>query len=80
MNYCWSKRVGMSQRRPWEKQAASRLEAPVTRHSEKPAIFYEIIERYFPSLPTVELHARGALARPGWDVRGLEAPIDPHEP
>jgi N6-adenosine-specific RNA methylase IME4 len=57
-------------------QAASLMEAPVTRHSEKPAVFYEIIERYFPSLPKIELHARSAVARPGWDVWGLEAPID----
>jgi N6-adenosine-specific RNA methylase IME4 len=29
-------------------QAASLIEAPVGRHSEKPAVFHEIIERYFP--------------------------------
>ena len=57
-------------------QAASLIEAPVGRHSEKPAIFYEIIEGYFPTLPKIELHARGVVARPGWDVWGLEAPID----
>jgi N6-adenosine-specific RNA methylase IME4 len=51
----------------------------VRRHSEKPAVFYEIIERYFPTLPKIELHARGAVARPGWDVWGLEAPIDRQE-
>jgi N6-adenosine-specific RNA methylase IME4 len=32
-------------------QVASLIEAPVKRHSEKPAVFYEIIERYFPTLP-----------------------------
>jgi N6-adenosine-specific RNA methylase IME4 len=57
-------------------QTVSLIEAPVGRHSEKPAVFYEIIERYFPTLPKIELHARGAAARPGWDVWGLEAPID----
>jgi N6-adenosine-specific RNA methylase IME4 len=60
-------------------QAASLIEAPVGRHSEKPAVFYEIIERHFPTLPKIELHARGAVARPGWDVWGLEAPIDGQE-
>ena len=48
-------------------------------HSDKPAVFYEIIERYFPTLPKIELHARSAVARPGWDVWGLEAPIARHE-
>jgi N6-adenosine-specific RNA methylase IME4 len=53
----------------------SAIEAPVGRHSKKPAVFYEIIERYFPTLPKIELHARGATLRPEWDVWGLEAPI-----
>jgi N6-adenosine-specific RNA methylase IME4 len=57
-------------------QTVSLVEAPVGRHSEKPAVFYEMIERYFPTLPKIELHARGAVARLGWDVWGLEAPID----
>jgi N6-adenosine-specific RNA methylase IME4 len=61
-------------------QAASLIEAPVGRHSEKPAVFYEIIERYFPTLPKIELHARGLVARPGWDAWGLEAPTDRHQP
>ena len=61
-------------------QAASLIAAPVGRHSEKPAVFYEIIELYFPSLPKIELHARSVVARPGWDVWGLEAPTDRHEP
>ena len=60
-------------------QAASLIEAPVRSHSEKPAVFYEIIERYFPTLPKIELHARSAVARPGWDAWGLEAPIARHE-
>ena len=60
-------------------QWPSAIEAPVGRHSEKPAVFYEIIERYFPTLPKIELHARGATLRPEWDVWGLEAPIARHE-
>jgi N6-adenosine-specific RNA methylase IME4 len=59
-------------------QVPSVIEAPVGRHSEKPSVFYEVIERYFPTLPKIELYARGA--RPGWDVWGLEAPIDQQEP
>ena len=43
-------------------QWPSAIEAPVGRHSEKPAVFYEIVERYFPALPKIELHARGADA------------------
>ena len=55
-------------------QSASLIEAPVGRHSEKPAVFYEIIEGYFPTLPKIELNARAA--RHGWDVWGFEAPED----
>ena len=52
----------------------------VRRHSEKPEVFQEMIDRYFPSLAKVELHARGVAARPGWDVWGPEAvmPEKPH--
>ena len=45
--------------------------APVGRHSEKPEIFAEMIEGYFPTLPKIELFARGK-ARPGWDAWGNE--------
>jgi N6-adenosine-specific RNA methylase IME4 len=55
-------------------QWPSLVEAPVGRHSEKPSVFCEIIEIYFPTLPKIELHARGSVARTGWDVWGLEAP------
>jgi N6-adenosine-specific RNA methylase IME4 len=55
-------------------QWPSLLEASVGRHSEKPTVFCEIIEIYFPTLPKIELHARGVVPRPGWDVWGLEAP------
>jgi N6-adenosine-specific RNA methylase IME4 len=48
------------------------IEAPRGRHSEKPAVFYEIIERLFPNTPKLEMFARSA--RPGWDVWGAEAP------
>ena len=48
------------------------VSAPIGEHSEKPAIFYELIEEYFPNLPKIELNARAA--RPGWDRWGYEAP------
>jgi N6-adenosine-specific RNA methylase IME4 len=55
-------------------QWSSLIPAPVGRHSEKPEAFCEMIESYFPTLPKIELHARGVVQRPGWDVWGLEAP------
>ena len=42
------------------------------KHSEKPAIFAEMIERWYPALPKIELFRRGA-ARPGWSAWGNEA-------
>jgi N6-adenosine-specific RNA methylase IME4 len=53
-------------------QWPSVIEAPVGRHSEKPAIFHEIVENYYATLPKIELYARAA--RHGWDCWGLEAP------
>lgn len=53
-------------------QARSVQHAPVGEHSEKPELFHEIIEHYFPTLPKIELNRRG-LARPGWDAWGNEA-------
>ena len=55
-------------------QWPSVIEAPVGRHSEKPSVAYELIEAYFPTLPKIELHARGIVARTGWVMWGLEAP------
>ncbi len=55
-------------------QSSSVIEAPVGAHSAKPQAFLELIERYFPNLPKIELNRRGA-ARPGWDAWGLEAAI-----
>jgi N6-adenosine-specific RNA methylase IME4 len=53
-------------------QWPSVIEAPRGAHSEKPAIFYELIEHYFPSLPKIELNAR--KRRAGWDSWGNEVP------
>jgi N6-adenosine-specific RNA methylase IME4 len=43
-------------------------------HSAKPDFAYEIIERYFPHLPKIELNARSA--REGWFAWGNEAPLE----
>ena len=51
---------------------ASVVHAPVGRHSEKPDVFYELIEAYFPNLPKIELNAR--KRRAGWAAWGFEAP------
>jgi hypothetical protein len=69
--FCWSEHAGMSP--AMGTQWPLLLEAPVGRHSEKPTVC-EIIEIYFPTPPKIELHARGVVPRPGWDVWGLEAP------
>jgi N6-adenosine-specific RNA methylase IME4 len=54
----------------WE----SVIEAQVGRHSEKPEVFLEMIEQYFPNLPKIELNRRGA-PRPGWHAWGNEAEL-----
>jgi len=46
------------------------IEAPRGRHSEKPAIFYDLIERMYPhARGRLELFARGR-PRPGWTAWG----------
>ena len=52
-------------------QSASVIEADA-RPGEKPQVIYDLIERYFPNTPKVELFRRGA-ARPGWHAWGSEA-------
>jgi N6-adenosine-specific RNA methylase IME4 len=42
------------------------------RHSEKPAVFAEMIERMFPDTSKLEMFARG-LPREGWEGWGIEA-------
>jgi N6-adenosine-specific RNA methylase IME4 len=53
------------------------VEAPRGRHSEKPKVFYELIERAYPNATRLELFARGK-PRQGWTVWGNEAgnPLD----
>lgn len=58
-------------------QADSVFIAPVGAHSAKPEAALDMIERYFPHLPKIELNRRGP-ARPGWDAWGNETtPYDP---
>jgi N6-adenosine-specific RNA methylase IME4 len=55
-------------------QFPSVIEAKAREHSRKPDEAYEIIERYFPTAPKVELFARPGMLRPTWDYWGPEAP------
>lgn len=50
----------------------SLIEAPRRGHSEKPELFAELIEAYWPHIPKIELNRRGP-PRPGWDAWGFEA-------
>jgi N6-adenosine-specific RNA methylase IME4 len=55
-------------------QLNSVIDAPAGRHSAKPEAFYALIEKYFPTLPKIELNRRGP-ARAGWDAWGNEAEV-----
>jgi N6-adenosine-specific RNA methylase IME4 len=57
---------------PAARPMGSVIEAPRGRHSEKPAVFAEMIEKLFPHVPKIEMFAR--KARPGWDAWGNEVP------
>lgn len=46
------------------------FEEKVKKHSQKPEIAYEIIERLYPNLSKLEMYAR--RERPGWDCFGDE--------
>jgi N6-adenosine-specific RNA methylase IME4 len=50
---------------------ASVIRAPRGRHSEKPPVFYELIERAYPRASKLELFARG-VPRNGWNAWGNE--------
>ena len=54
-----------------EDRPDSVIEAPRTRHSEKPPVVYEIIERMYPTCERVELFARAP--RDNWARWGNEA-------
>jgi N6-adenosine-specific RNA methylase IME4 len=52
-------------------RVSSVIHADRTEHSAKPAIFYELIERWYPSLPKIELFSRAP--RTGWAAWGNQA-------
>jgi len=52
-------------------QSPSVIEAPIGRHSAKPALFAELIEALYPGLPRIELFCRSP--REGWATWGNEA-------
>jgi N6-adenosine-specific RNA methylase IME4/ParB-like chromosome segregation protein Spo0J len=54
-------------------QPVSAIFAPRGRHSRKPDVFAEMIERLFPNVPKLEMFAR--KPRPGWDVWGNEVVV-----
>jgi N6-adenosine-specific RNA methylase IME4 len=47
---------------------SSVFQAPRGKHSEKPEVVYEIIEKMYPEFPKLELFAR--KKRTGWDAWG----------
>jgi N6-adenosine-specific RNA methylase IME4 len=54
-------------------QFLSVIEAPRGEHSEKPAVFADMIEQLFPTVSRLEMFARSR--RPGWDAWGNEVEI-----
>lgn len=58
--------------RPVDRSVRSTFEATVGRHSEKPAYFYDLVERLTgpDAAPRIELFARAR--RPGWSAIGDE--------
>ena len=57
---------------PTAVRSPSLVIAPRGKHSAKPDVFAELIERFYPDLPKIELFRRGP-ARPGWSAWGNEA-------
>ena len=55
-------------------QWSSLIVAPRRLHSQKPDAVYELVERYYPNVPKLEMHSRLASPRPGWTHWGLQAP------
>jgi N6-adenosine-specific RNA methylase IME4 len=81
-DYCRSKHEhlcvavrGQAMIPPVEGRPDSLIRAPRGEHWEKPAVFYEIIERMFPKMPRIELFAR--KRREGWASWGDRLPTEP---
>lgn len=49
------------------------VNAPRGKHSEKPDVFYALIERMYPTLPKIEMFSR--RPRRGWDAWGNQAAV-----
>lgn len=62
---------------PGEALVESVIECANAVHSRKPEVVYEIIERYYPGAPKLELFAR--RRRPGWTSFGNEVPRESAE-
>jgi N6-adenosine-specific RNA methylase IME4 len=60
-------------------QPASVYRERRTEHSVKPNFYYEMIERAYPTLPKIELFARGSV-RPGWAAWGNQIASEPATP
>ncbi|NGO50460.1 hypothetical protein G6N73_04570 [Mesorhizobium camelthorni] len=60
----------------WQDDMA--VEADATKHSKKPDVFAEWIEKHWPNTAKIELNAR--CGRPGWDVWGNESANEPDAP
>jgi N6-adenosine-specific RNA methylase IME4 len=56
-----------------EARPASVIEAPRLGHSEKPAIFYDIIDAMYPGVRKLELFGRAPEAREHWSAWGNQA-------
>ena len=68
-NGCESIFLGMKGRLPVKSHSVKQVVvAPYTRHSEKPAVFRDLIVQLFGDLPRIELFAR--TGAPGWDSMG----------
>jgi N6-adenosine-specific RNA methylase IME4 len=57
---------------PESMRPPSLVHAPKGQHSAKPEKFLELIERWYPDAPKIELFRRGP-ARPGWKAWGNQA-------
>lgn len=53
-----------------DRSVRSVFEAPIGEHSEKPVVFFDLVESLVGDVPCVEMFARHR--RPGWDALGDE--------
>jgi N6-adenosine-specific RNA methylase IME4 len=64
---------------PTAVRSPSVVRAPrLKEHSAKPEVFLELIERWYPNMPKIELFRRGA-SRPGWAAWGNEVKAEAAE-